>query len=189
MGWIVSRMNSMKQSCSNVILIGYMASGKTTVGKALSKLSGWKFVDCDELIAQQEGMSCRDILQVKGETYFRQVERQMLQSIVATPPMIIATGGGMPCYQDNMQLINKMGVTYFLHRTPEDLALRLELTDVMSRPLLQGRTGEELIEYVTHQLALRQPYYCMAQHTIYAHGDDDEYVAQEIYRQLRSTFL
>lgn len=168
----------------NIILIGYMASGKTTVGKALSKLTGWNFIDCDNIIAEREGSSCADIIRTKGETYFRNLERQILSSLSATPSMIIATGGGMPCYQDNMELINQMGISYFLHRIPEDLAIRLELTGIHTRPLLQGKTGQELIQHVTQQLHQRLPYYQKAHHTIHAHGDDDEQIAHTIYQQL-----
>lgn len=168
----------------NIILIGYMASGKTTVGKALSTLTGWTFIDCDDLIAEREGCSCRNILLTHGEAYFRQVERQTLQSISATPPIIIATGGGMPCYQDNMQLINQLGTSIYLHRTPEDLAIRLELTGIHTRPLLHGKTGQELIEHVRRQLQSRLPYYQMAHHTISGQGDDDQEIAHQIYQQL-----
>lgn len=161
-----------------------MASGKTTVGKALSTLTGWTFIDCDDLIAEREGYSCRNILLTHGEAYFRQVERQTLQSISATPPIIIATGGGMPCYQDNMQLINQLGTSIYLHRTPEDLAIRLELTGIHTRPLLQGKTGQELIEHVHMQLQSRLPYYHMAHHTISGQGDDDQEIAHQIYQQI-----
>ena len=161
-----------------------MASGKTTVGKALSTLTGWTFIDCDDLIAEREGCSCRNILLTHGEAYFRQVERQTLQSISATPPIIIATGGGMPCYQDNMQLINQLGTSIYLHRTPEDLAIRLELTGIHTRPLLHGKTGQELIEHVRRQLQSRLPYYQMAHHTISGQGDDDQEIAHQIYQQL-----
>lgn len=168
----------------NIILIGYMASGKTTVGKALSTLTGWNFIDCDDLIAEREGCSCADIIHTKGETYFRNLERQILSSLSATLPIIIATGGGMPCYQDNMQLINQLGTSIYLHRTPEDLAIRLELTGIHTRPLLQGKTGQELIEHVHMQLQSRLPYYHMAHHTISGQGDDDQEIAHQIYQQI-----
>lgn len=173
----------------NIILIGYMGCGKTTVGKALSTLTGWTFIDCDDLIAEREGCPCSDILRTQGEPYFREVERQTLLSISAKPPIIIATGGGMPCYQDNMQLINQLGTSIYLHRTPEDLALRLELTDINTRPMLHGKTGQELIQHVTQQLNQRLPYYQMAHHTISGQGDDDQNIARQIYQQIINSFL
>ena len=95
----------------------------------------------------------------------------------------------MPCYQDNMQLINQLGTSIYLHRTPEDLALRLELTDINTRPMLQGKTGQELIQHVTQQLNQRLPYYQMAHHTISGQGDDDQNIARQIYQQIINSFL
>lgn len=161
-----------------------MGSGKTTVGTILAKLTGWNFIDSDDLIVQTAGASCSDIIQSKGEAYFRQLERKIIRSVVTTPPLIIATGGGLPCYQDNMHFINQMGTTIFLNRTAEDLALRLELTDISTRPMLQGKTGQALIDHIHQQLQTRLPYYQLAHYTIDGHGDDDAQIAAQIYQLL-----
>ncbi len=118
-----------------IFLIGMPGAGKSTFGKFLAKEIGYKFVDLDELIEEQEGKSIADIFSGDGEDKFREIERDVLRA-QTTPKSIISTGGGAPCFHDNMQWMNESGLTLFLNPGLEVILERVREED--HRPLLQG---------------------------------------------------
>lgn len=148
-----------------VILIGYMGSGKTTVGKALSKETGMMFYDLDWYIESRMRKSVSAIFAEKGEEAFRQMEYNMLHEVAEFEDVIISCGGGTPCFFDNIDYLNRQGEVVYLKATPEVLYRHLLMAKV-ERPLLKDKTSEELIAYITQHLKEREPYYSKARHTL-----------------------
>ena len=147
-----------------IFLIGYMASGKTTFGKALSEKTGKKFIDLDEFIENSMGCSISEIFQKQGEEGFRKIEKEKLIEIADTEDAIIACGGGTPCFFDNMDLINHSGVTVFLKASVPVLVQRL-VNENSKRPLVSGKTPEEIATLIKKQLRIRESFYSRAQIT------------------------
>ena len=164
-----------------IFLIGYMGSGKSTLGKMIAEKTNSKFIDTDDLIVAKEGLSCAEIIKTKGEEYFRKTEQEVLASVCyMAENATIATGGGMPCFHDNMEQMNASGKTIYLNWTPNALAERLMTTDLSTRPMLQGKTNEQLTELIIEQLGKRNPYYEKAHIIIQCDGLSEEQAATEI---------
>lgn len=142
----------------NIILIGFMGSGKSTVGKLLAKKLGHVFVDMDQVIEKQEGRSITDIFQTEGEQHFRKLERELLSSFTANQGLVISTGGGVPCFENNMNLINALGKSIYLQLSPKKLAERLK-NEKNSRPLIKSMNDDELLLFIEKKLAERELYY------------------------------
>ncbi|AHF97418.1 shikimate kinase [Desulfurella acetivorans A63] len=117
----------------NLILIGFMGSGKTTVGKVLSRELNWKFADTDEIIEKKIKMPIKKIFSLYGEYFFRKLERNILLNINIKEPFILSTGGGMPCFKDNIDIMKKKGIVIYL-KAPKS---RLFKIDKKNRPLLK----------------------------------------------------
>ena len=143
-------------------IVGYMASGKTTFGRALAEKTGWDFLDLDLEIERREGRSAAEIISSDGEARFRQLESMVLKSTSAMKRTIIACGGGTPCHRDNMEFMTLHGMTLWLVASPERLAVRIIEGGQESRPLAAGKNREELLEFVTAHLRQRQPHYFKA---------------------------
>ena len=126
-----------------VFLVGYMGAGKTTVGKELAKLAGLSFIDLDYYIEGRYHKAVSQIFAERGEEAFREIERNMLHEVAEFEDVLISTGGGAPCFFDNMEFMNASGTTVYLKVSVEELAKRLELCK-HTRPVLKGRSGEEL---------------------------------------------
>ena len=141
-----------------VFLVGYMGVGKTTIGKKIANRMGLKFIDLDRVISNEVSMSISQIVDTKGEKYFRQLERKSLIKIAKMENVLVATGGGAPCFYDNMKLINQSGVSVFLELDEKSLVKRL-LLGQNTRPLLKGKTGNELLDFVNIHLAERITFY------------------------------
>lgn len=148
---------------STIILVGFMGSGKTTFGKELAAKLNYQFLDTDKELEDLVGMSVNEIFEKKGETYFRRLERQLIEKIVVQKT-VIATGGGMPCFFDNMDYLNRIGVTVYLRYSAEQLFERLK-EDEGSRPLLKDKSSEELFDYIVSLLNERESFYLKAQTT------------------------
>jgi shikimate kinase len=118
----------------NIILIGFMGSGKSSVGNALSKLSGYAFVDTDTLIETEEGLKISELFVQKGEPYFRACEHHVCETLSSYHNTIIATGGGLPCQPENQDLLKKSGFMVYLKVSQESINTRLK--NDSSRPLL-----------------------------------------------------
>ncbi len=144
-----------------IFLIGFMGSGKSTLGKRLAKKISWDFMDMDKELEAQEGMPVERIFEEKGEEYFRQKESELLHKLNSERNAVIATGGGAPCYDDNMEVMNSKGVTVYLRMHECSLTSRLEKARIV-RPLIQGLETEELRTYIRKKLDEREPYYNQA---------------------------
>ena len=175
-----------------IYLVGYMGAGKTTAGKLLADKLGWHFVDLDEAFKEIHGLSTADYIRTYGIDDFRRKEKYVLEDIADQAPfekVIYATGGGYPCYEDNMECLRELGTSIYIRWKPEHLAKRLSLTDLSDRPVLQGRTEEELLAFIAPQLEAREPFYKKANHVLDVDICDelsDERIAQELYEFLKS---
>ena len=148
-----------------IILIGYMGSGKATVGKALSKETGMMFYDLDWYIESRMRKTVAQIFAEKGEEGFRKIEHNMLHEVAEFENVIISCGGGTPCFFDNIDYINQQGEVVYLKATPEVLYRHL-LMGKVERPLIKNKTPEELIAYITEQVAKREEFYNKARYTL-----------------------
>lgn len=175
-----------------IYLVGYMGAGKTTAGKMLAEKLGWHFVDLDEAFKEIHGYSTADYIRQFGIDDFRRKEKYVLEDLADQIPfekIIYATGGGYPCYEDNMDCLRELGTSIYIRWKPEHLAKRLILTDLSDRPVLQGRTEEELLAFIVPQLEAREPFYAKANHILDVDICDehsDERIAEELYQFLKS---
>lgn len=142
-----------------------MGAGKTTVGKALAKETGLQFYDLDWYIEGRMHKTVPQLFAERGEDGFRQVERTMLHEAAEFEDVILSCGGGTPCFFDNMDYMNAQGDTVYLKASPEVLCAHLRMGKTR-RPLLEGKTPEELLGFVTEQLARREQYYLAARHVL-----------------------
>lgn len=143
-----------------VFLIGFMGSGKSTLGHAVSEAAGISFTDLDYFIEAGAGMSVPEIFGRYGEPEFRHLEREALRRVAATP-QLIACGGGTPCQPGNMELMNDTGITVWLEAPVEKLVERLLLYPG-NRPLIAGKSASELRQYVADTLKERSRHYSKA---------------------------
>lgn len=150
-----------------IFLIGYMGCGKSSLGRKLAKAGGMEFMDMDSIIEQREGASISDIFHYQGEEYFRDAERALIEELgTAEDDMVISTGGGAPAWQNNMELMNSMGATIYLCRTAQQIASRLSPHGRQKRPKLRGLNDEELVAFMTTNMAEREPFYSKAKYCV-----------------------
>ena len=148
-----------------IVLIGYMGSGKTTVGKALAKEIGLPFYDLDWYIESRMRKKVSQIFAERGEEGFRVIERNMLHEVAEFEDVVISCGGGTPCFFDNMDYLNSQAQVVYLRCVPEVLHKHL-LMGKGDRPLLKGKTPEELISYISEQVTYREQFYTKARYTL-----------------------
>ena len=148
-----------------IVLIGYMGSGKTTVGKALGKEIGLPFYDLDWYIESRMRKKVSQIFAERGEEGFRVIERNMLHEVAEFEDVIISCGGGTPCFFDNIDYLNGQGDVCYLKATPEVLYKHL-LMGKVERPLIKGKSPEELIKFITEQVGKREEFYTKARYTL-----------------------
>ena len=151
-------MNKILQNHSLIYLVGMPASGKTTFGKKLASKIGYDFVDLDQIIINQEKQNITDIFENKGEDYFRIVERDTLHLTNSFIKTVIATGGGAPCFFNNMDFINKNGLSIWLNVSIESLAMRI-MQGESERPMFKNKNRNEIIEFLQLKLSEREPFY------------------------------
>lgn len=135
-----------------------MGSGKTTLGKKIARKLSLDFIDLDFIITQRTGESIRETFENKGEDFFRQTERSALHEQINRDSFVMAVGGGTPCFYNNMEIMNRNGLTVYLKLIPEALFLRLK-DRTFHRPLLKEMGNENLLEYITVNLAKREKWY------------------------------
>lgn len=150
-----------------VFLVGFMGSGKTTIGKKLANYLKYDFIDLDKFIEARTGMSIVEYFALHGEESFREMERDILQNTSYPENVIIATGGGAPCYKDNMEWMNTNGRVAYLSLSPKALASRLEHSKT-DRPLIRNLKGDELIDFISDKLKEREIFYNQAKFVVSA---------------------
>lgn len=169
-------------SKKHIYLIGYMGSGKTTVGRILSEKTDLPCIDMDEIISSRLSMSIGDIFDKLGETAFREAESSLLEEIAAsTAPLVVSCGGGVPLMHENRLVLKSSGTTYLLEADPEEILRRIEGDE--SRPLLENKKS---ISYVSEMLESRHNAYAEASDmTISTNGKTPEEIADEILAVLK----
>lgn len=147
---------------STIYLIGFMGSGKSTVGRALADALGYDFIDTDTFIETRFRQRIVDMFASVGEATFRKRERMALEELLGMERTVIATGGGLPCWGDAMELLLQTGMTIYFRSSPEALAARLELCK-RTRPTIRDKSGAELLDFVRATLAQRAGIYGRAE--------------------------
>ena len=168
-----------------IVLIGYMASGKSSVGESLAKAIGLDFIDLDQYIERKENLRIQDIFKTKGEIYFRKQESVFLKEVLEQQNnFVLSLGGGTPCYGKNNEIIKEAtSKTFYLKASIATLSNRLEQEKHL-RPLVAQLTSEQLTEYIAKHLFERAPYYEKAAHKISIDNKSIEEIIFEILQVL-----
>ncbi len=155
-----------------VFLIGFMGSGKSSIGRMVAEKLSWSFLDTDTQLENKSGKSISEFFDQAGESAFRREEKLLLSAIIpAKENIIVATGGGMPCFSGNIELMNEHGITIYLKLPASLLAERLQSHE-NKRPLLTGKTN--LNAYITEVLAEREFFYKKTNYTLDIQSADNE---------------
>ena len=172
---------------TRIFLTGYMGAGKTTLGRALAAELGIPFIDLDHYIEKRHCKTIAQLFAEKGEEGFREIERRMLHEVGEFEDVIISTGGGTPCFFDNIEYMNAQGTTVYLDVPVERLHIRLSIAKA-KRPLIKDKNDEELMAFITEQLAKRAPHYCKAQYSFKADRLEDTMQVKESVEAFRREF-
>ena len=167
-----------------ISLIGYMGSGKTTIAQHLARQLNVPFYDLDRYLEEKENQSISFIFKNQSELYFRKKENQYLQEILQNPQFILATGGGTPCYYNNMSWLNQHTKTIFLQLAPTQLAQRL-WPEKHLRPLIAHLTEEQLTEFIAKHLFERNQFYQQANIIINANRKTQDEIVTEILNKIK----
>ena len=164
-----------------IVLLGYMASGKSTIGREISKKLDMKFIDLDDYISKREKRSISEIFKVEGEIYFRRIESLYLGEILnSKDSFILSLGGGTPCYSNNMELIlNSDASSIYIKASIKTLVSRL-IAEKNKRPLVADLDDDKLIEFVSKHLFERRFFYEQASITINTEDKSAEEITTEI---------
>lgn len=154
-----------------------MGAGKSYWGKQLSEHWQLPYYDLDEVIMAEEEMPVSDIFATKGEDYFRERESMLLKQLSKQDNFLIASGGGTPCFQDNMDFMNENGTTIWLNPSIPVMVERLQRKK-LKRPLIQDLPDEDLVAFVEKKLAERQPFYQQSKHII-----DSDHISLDIFEK------
>lgn len=169
-----------------LFLVGYAGSGKSSLGKRLSRQLGLEYVDTDKRVEEMVGASIADIFYYEGEEYFRCSEREAVESVIREGrDIIVATGGGLPTWGDNMERLNECGTTIYLRRSAEQILSRLTEYGREKRPMFRGKSDEELLAFMHQQMAEREPYYAQADITVDCRAISDDGVVEYIVNELK----
>ncbi len=150
---------------AKIYLIGYMGSGKSTAGQKLATKLNYQFIDLDKFIESEYSKTIPQIFAEKGENEFRAYEHNMLKKIVEMENVVVACGGGTPCFYDNIDMMNNTGITVYIKMSVEALTSRLR-TAKEERPLIKNKTEEELKKFIARQLETREDFYHKAQYLV-----------------------
>lgn len=168
-----------------IFLTGYMGAGKTTLGKAFARELDVPFIDLDWHIEERFHKSIRELFAERGEVSFRELERSMLHEVSEFENVVISTGGGTPCFFDNMDYMNSCGQTVFLDVHPDVLFNRLRVA-THQRPILQGKTDGQLRAFIVEALDKRAPFYSQARYRFDAGRLESRRQIAESVQQLRN---
>lgn len=163
-----------------IFLTGYMGAGKTTLGKAFARELHVPFIDLDWYIEERFHKTIRALFEERGEEAFRKLECDMLHEVGEFEDVVISTGGGTPCFFDNMAYMNRQGDTVFLDVDPDILFRRLKVA-TRQRPVLQDKTDEELRIFIEEALQRRRPIYEQARYRFDGgHLESHRQIAQSV---------
>lgn len=165
----------------NIVLTGFMGTGKTEVGRLLARRLGYKFIDADSMIEEEQKMPITEIFKRFGEPYFRDVESEVIKRLSEMERVVISTGGGVVMREENMTNLRKKGVIICLMASPETIFERTK--DDTSRPLLQVK---DPLQRIRELLNFRRPYYEKADIMIDTDGKTPEEVAEEIIKKIQT---
>lgn len=163
-----------------IFIVGFKSSGKTTFGRKLADRMQMDFIDLDEKIEQKYGMAIPELFLREGEEVFRKMETGVLYEISPADNIVVSTGGGAACYADNMSFMNGLGETVYLKADESTLAERL-VKVAHERPVIRGRTKEEILEYIREMKIKCEPYYMKAKYIL----DENEVSAELLIKKLR----
>lgn len=166
-----------------IYLIGFPGSGKTTVGRKLASRLNYTFTDLDELITSSTGSSIAELF-AQGEDRFREAEVQALHATESMTDMVIATGGGAPCFHSNLLLMKSTGITIYLKMSAGALFYRLVRSKI-ARPLLADKTDVELMEYIVEALGVREKFYSKAHLTVEGENADVETLTELVQSAIK----
>ena len=169
---------------TRIFLIGYMGAGKTTLGKAFARAMGLTFIDLDWYIEERFHKTIRELFTERGEDAFRDLERRMLHEAGEFEDVVISVGGGTPCFFDNVDYMNSVGETVFLDVDTRVLFRRLKIAK-QQRPLLDGKSDEELMQFIQEALQKRLPFYTRAKHTFNGEKLEDRRQIQQSVERLK----
>jgi shikimate kinase len=145
-----------------IYIIGFMGSGKSTAGNKLASLLGWTFIDLDKYIEKISGDTISGIFSKLGEAHFRKIEAKILRNLNSGTNTVISTGGGTPCYHNNMDYMIETGLTVYLKLSPAQLKNRLSKSKG-KRPLILGLKDDKLLDFIVEKLASREKWYNRAE--------------------------
>jgi len=148
-----------------VFFIGFMGCGKTTWSRKLANHLGYEFMDLDHILEAKVGMTIAEYFEQHGQDAFRLLESQVLKETEYPENAIVSTGGGLPCFFDNMDWMNANGQTLYIKLSPKTLAERLDKGKT-TRPLIAGKHGDELVAFIAEKLAEREDFYNRATHVV-----------------------
>lgn len=166
----------------NVVLVGFMASGKTSVGRRVAKRLGYRFMDTDQFIEAEQGCTINDIFGYQGEAYFRELESQLLERLKRCDSYVFSTGGGILTTPGNLERLREIGVLVFLKADTEDIITRL--SNDTRRPNARAEDPEALRARVLGLLEVRMPLYEQADIVIETLGKTPNQVAGEVIRRV-----
>jgi len=167
----------------NVILIGFMASGKSVVAKRLAQRLKMPIADVDVLIENEQGMKIKDIFKIYGEPYFRKLEKEMANKISRIKGVVVSTGGGIVLNAENRRILRKCGIVFYLKASPDVILKRIKSAKNNERPLLKGKMG--LKGEIKKLLKMRAPYYNACAHYVI---DTSEMTIEEVVKKIISIF-
>ena len=161
-----------------------MGSGKSTIGKLLAEKMKMNFIDLDEYIEKKTGMTITDTFKIQGEKKFRLIEHNSLKELIEKTNVVISLGGGTPCFHNNMELVNKNGISVYLSTNADILAERL-LKVRNSRPLVRDLNEKDISSFIETNLKKRLPFYEKANYTLQSGNKSAEELAEEIENIIR----
>lgn len=167
-----------------IFLVGFMGAGKSVIGRRLAKSLNLSFYDLDEEIESHYRMSVSSIFKKYDESCFRKLEHQTLLSFSDKDDFVMSCGGGTPCFCDNMEQMNALGVTIYIKLTASELADRIA-NSVKKRPLTERKSDAELADYVASTLSTREPFYSKAKFIVEGSSIDKDELVEKIFMLLR----
>ena len=171
------------KSAKNIYLVGMPGAGKSTIGKKLAKVLGYAFIDLDVRIEVQEKLTISEIFESKGEAYFRNAEHLCLLQTQQEQSALIATGGGAPCYFNQIEWMNEHGLTIYLEAVPQLLTDRI-VAGENRRPLFERKNPDEILQYIMHLFEARKHCYEQAKLKIKIPANNLQTIAKQALKLL-----